>query len=663
MSQQQPIDTELLQNSPNKEKKSDQRVVGVKRLACGERCPPSLLTVVKELCEEFALPSQPEIQGDEHGSRNIPQFIYILALLVTDEAHAATPKIVVDRIMSSSSSGTVIGALAQYLRSPRRSLDMYTVTNVLIVFSRIMHFGTRQHRDYMFVFAMPSIIRLLRYDEFIIDECKNAHMVLSCLFAVEKSSRRSVHRVLPAVANVLSRYTQRRILCHGSDTVISSCLEFLASCVKKHNETPRIVIDIENLKNNVVRDVLCLLKAPSSDLRLHASRSHDYVQRKALLANGDCIRGVLQYVPQGAKFNDVLFLCKDWFYDVVCDDACLYNRGQIKEVCMTLYGLNFLNEYMASARDQDFYSDDDDASEGSDYYDANGYPTVHGPRVNGTQIITSRWRDIHHDYEPNRNVAVINDILHLMRHPDSSICVGATRLLLAVCQDSGVARAVPTHVPLVDHMRRLLLHTDMAIVQQVVLQVIGTVTYMMTALDFRLCVERGLLYTVIPRTLHKITSVPEPDEGTVDAMADLLSVLACADIVTQPLVNARQRQRLINAEQSRWCVAGLDNLITFSPFYSMQQIRAVSVEEELSSVVMPDPESLSARGDGLLLPSDSDSFRSSLLAQFRFAICPSALVDMVGRMQSVIIMDWTMENLERFTDWVLTRSEQTALSL
>eukprot|EP00760_Papus_ankaliazontas_P007106 PhM_4_TR13285/c0_g1_i1/m.36378 len=103
MSQQQPIDTELLQNSPNKEKKSGEGVVGV------ERCPPSLLTVVKELCEEFALPSQPEIHGDEHGSRTIPQFISIIALLVTDEAHAATPKIVVDRIMSSSSSGTVIG--------------------------------------------------------------------------------------------------------------------------------------------------------------------------------------------------------------------------------------------------------------------------------------------------------------------------------------------------------------------------------------------------------------------------------------------------------------------------------------------------------------------------------------------------------------------------
>eukprot|EP00760_Papus_ankaliazontas_P016534 PhM_4_TR16806/c2_g1_i7/m.52011 len=258
MSQEPPINNSTeLKNSPDRENNTndaDERA---------ERCPPSLLTVAKELREHFGLPPLPELEGED--GITLAQFISAVASLVTDRRH-------------------------------------------------------------MFVFAMPSIMRLAWYNEFI-DTRGNAQMMIDCLLAVEMGSRLSVSCVLPAVAHVLSRYTQRRILCHGADTVIRSCLTFLVSCVVEHS-TPHLVVEFSQLKDDVVRDILRLLKAPPSDLRLHASRSHDYVQRKALLANGDCIRGILQYVPPGAKFNDVVFLCKDWFYDVVCDDACLYDRGQ-----------------------------------------------------------------------------------------------------------------------------------------------------------------------------------------------------------------------------------------------------------------------------------------------------------------------------------------------
>eukprot|EP00760_Papus_ankaliazontas_P016527 PhM_4_TR16806/c2_g1_i1/m.52001 len=81
------------------------------------------------------------------------------------------------------------------------------VRNVLILASRIMRFGTPQHRRHMFVFAMPSIMRLAWYNEFI-DTRGNAQMMINCLLAVEMGSRLSVSCVLPAVAHVLSRATR-----------------------------------------------------------------------------------------------------------------------------------------------------------------------------------------------------------------------------------------------------------------------------------------------------------------------------------------------------------------------------------------------------------------------------------------------------------------------
>eukprot|EP00760_Papus_ankaliazontas_P016535 PhM_4_TR16806/c2_g1_i8/m.52007 len=639
-----------LKNSPDRENNTndaDERA---------ERCPPSLLTVAKELREHFGLPPLPELEGEE--GITLAQFISAVASLVTgSEPHAATPELVINQIMCSSSS--VIGALVQYLQSARRSLDMCTV--VLILVSRIMRFGTPQHRRHMFVFAMPSIMRLAWYNEFI-DTRGNAQMMIDCLLAVEMGSRLSVSCVLPAVAHVLSRYTQRRILCHGADTVIRSCLTFLVSCVVEHS-TPHLVVEFSQLKDDVVRDILRLLKAPPSDLRLHASRSHDYVQRKALLANGDCIRGILQYVPPGAKFNDVVFLCKDWFYDVVCDDACLYDRGQVNEPEIVFYGVTFLTMFMERDDcDDDMSVDYENTASNDEGENDDDNDSTHAgrPQVDAAQIVVSKWRDIHHDTKLNINVSLINDILHLLKHPVKVICCRATLLLASACKDSDVARAVPTHAQFVDHMRRLLLHkmTHVWLIADL-LVVIRRATEVMTALDFRLCVEQGVFYAAIPRTLHNLTSVPEPDEDAVVAMTDLLCMLAIADIITQPLVDAQQRQRLINVEHSRWCVANLETLLAF-PFllrhlYPIHS-RTVSVEEELSGVVMPDPESLSARGHRLVLPGDSDSFRSCLLAQMRFAIGSEALLDMVRCMFHVLKWD-KLDALDQFSAWALTSSE------
>eukprot|EP00760_Papus_ankaliazontas_P037324 PhM_4_TR8456/c0_g3_i1/m.1248 len=85
------------------------------------------------------------------------------------------------------------------------------------------------------------------------------------------------------------------------------------------------------LESGVFPTIVSLLEhriVPSSGHLSTIQRNHDYVQRGAHLSNGDCVRHVLHYVPAGPKFNDIVFLCKDWFFDVVCHDSVLVSRAR-----------------------------------------------------------------------------------------------------------------------------------------------------------------------------------------------------------------------------------------------------------------------------------------------------------------------------------------------
>jgi hypothetical protein len=56
-----------------------------------------------------------------------------------------------------------------------------------------------------------------------------------------------------------------------------------------------------------------------------APREHDYVQTPSIPVPPQAIGYMLKFVPPGKKLQDLMFLCKDWLYDVFLLDINLYN--------------------------------------------------------------------------------------------------------------------------------------------------------------------------------------------------------------------------------------------------------------------------------------------------------------------------------------------------
>eukprot|EP00760_Papus_ankaliazontas_P024703 PhM_4_TR2413/c3_g1_i3/m.74340/K15043/KPNA2; importin subunit alpha-2 len=192
-------------------------------------------------------------------------------------------------------------------------------------------------RDMFNATALPVILPLAANKELMgyRDFCQKYMRCLSTCVRGDPSPDLGVCvHVLPIVVNVLEDYFGNGTSVdkvQGIDNVVADALTALSSICDGSSDGINLV-----LKTGIVPQVMSLLEGRprlidnvslgSNPTRIE--RAHDYVQRKALLVNGDCICGVLQYVPPGAKFNDVTFLCKDWFYDVVCDDPNLFFRAR-----------------------------------------------------------------------------------------------------------------------------------------------------------------------------------------------------------------------------------------------------------------------------------------------------------------------------------------------
>eukprot|EP00760_Papus_ankaliazontas_P025667 PhM_4_TR2838/c0_g1_i1/m.55702 len=171
------------------------------------------------------------------------------------------------------------------------------------------------------------------------DFCQNHVWCLSNCVRGKPAPDVSVCRqVLPIIVGVLEDYLgdgASKEKVQGIDEIVADALWALSYISDGTNDRITLV-----LETGIVPKIMSLLEgrprlsgtiqlgSNEVDPTLSIERAHDYVQRDALLANGDCVRGVLQYVPPGAKFNDVAFLCKDWFYDVVCYDPNLFFRAK-----------------------------------------------------------------------------------------------------------------------------------------------------------------------------------------------------------------------------------------------------------------------------------------------------------------------------------------------
>eukprot|EP00760_Papus_ankaliazontas_P012232 PhM_4_TR15226/c4_g2_i2/m.48194/K15043/KPNA2; importin subunit alpha-2 len=195
-------------------------------------------------------------------------------------------------------------------------------------------------RDMFNVTALPVILPLAANKDLMAnrDFCQPYVWCLSkCVHRKPPPNIGVCCQVLPIVVGVLEKYlgdsaTTGKV--QGIDNVVADALMAVSYISDGTNDRIALV-----LGTGVVPKVMSLLEGrprQSGTVQLGSNemdptriqRTHDYVQHNAPLAIGDCIRGVLQYVPPGAKFNDVAFLCKDWFYDVVCDDPNLFFRAR-----------------------------------------------------------------------------------------------------------------------------------------------------------------------------------------------------------------------------------------------------------------------------------------------------------------------------------------------
>jgi hypothetical protein len=84
------------------------------------------------------------------------------------------------------------------------------------------------------------------------------------------------------------------------------------------------------MASGIMADVIAVLKGavgapPASGA---VARQHDYRQAMAHDVPHDVLYDVMAYMPATAVREKLVFVCKDWFYDVVCFHPLLYNRAR-----------------------------------------------------------------------------------------------------------------------------------------------------------------------------------------------------------------------------------------------------------------------------------------------------------------------------------------------
>eukprot|EP00759_Apiculatamorpha_spiralis_P003217 PhF_6_TR11550/c0_g1_i2/m.18556/K15043/KPNA2; importin subunit alpha-2 len=169
-------------------------------------------------------------------------------------------------------------------------------------------------RDYVstkLIPALPAICPILTTTAHI----QNLSWTLSNLVRAKPAPSRDV--ILPLLPLVVTIMKQTE----DQETLVN-CLWHLSYHSDGPNNRIQDVLDtgvvpilVEKLKGQAPKHLVADLS--------RVERSHDYVQTTAKV-NADCISKILEYVPSGKLYNELVFACKDWFYDIVAYNPHLF---------------------------------------------------------------------------------------------------------------------------------------------------------------------------------------------------------------------------------------------------------------------------------------------------------------------------------------------------